>query len=106
MVNTSRRVVEYDAATMTANDARGRRLRSGAVAAVARRPYLWSEAFRSLFVMTRKNWWRTAPFLPTPDPEYLDWRTVTAYGVSSVSIESDDLVAYLQWRRRFRKAMR
>ena len=90
---------------MTAHDVPGRRMPAGTVSAVARRPDLWSEAVRSAFAMSAAGWWRRAPFLPVPEPRYLAWRTSTAYGSADSHIQPDDLVAYLEWRRAFRKAV-
>jgi hypothetical protein len=47
---------------------------------------------------TRADWWRRPPFLPLPDPAYIQFRLETAYGVSGRP-EPADLVAYLRWCR-------
>lgn len=72
--------------------------------AVARRPALWAEAVRTLPALARRNWWRTPPFLPLPDPAYLAWRVGTAYGDPRGPIDERDVVAYLEWRKRQRGA--
>jgi hypothetical protein len=77
-------------------------LRAGA--AVARRPDLWWTAVRQLLVLARPGWWRSAPFLPRPDPAYLRFRLQTMYGGSgSVTGPSSprgaDMVTYLEWCR-------
>jgi len=46
--------------------------------------------------LARPRWWRRAPFLPLPEPEYVRFRLETAYGEIVVP-PSADLVAYLQW---------
>lgn len=69
---------------------------------LARRPRLWVEAVRAAPDLAHRGWWRRPPFLPTPDPEYLRWRTATAYGSPDAPLQADDLIAYLQWRRRQR----
>ena len=98
--------VGYDAHKMTAHDVPGRRLPAGTVGAVLKRPRLWGEAARSVFAMSRPGWWRRVPFLPVPEQDYLEWRTATAYGSSDADVDPDDLVAYLEWRRTFRRAAR
>ena len=90
---------------MTAHDVSGRRLPAGTVGAVAKRPDLWGEAVRSAVAMSARGWWRRRPFLPVPEPRYLAWRTATAYGTADTDIDPNDLVAYLEWRRTFRKAV-
>ena len=74
------------------------------VLAVAKRPRIWGEALRASAAMARRNWWRTPPFLPVPDREYVSWRIATAYGSSDTTPSPDDLVAYLEWRRRQRRS--
>lgn len=71
-----------------------------------RRPGLWPVAVRQAAVMAAPGWWRRAPFLPLPSPDYLRFRLVTAYGGDGKVAGSDapalgeDLVAYLAWCRR------
>ena len=72
--------------------------------AVARRPGLWPEAVRAAFASAPRRWWRQSPYLPVPDRTYLAWRTTTAYGVAGAAPPAEDLVAYLRWRRRQRRA--
>ena len=69
---------------------------------LARRPSLWPEAVRSARSLAPRGWWRRPPFLPVPDRRWLHFRLVTAYGGDgSTPIEADDLVTWLEWRRRF-----
>jgi hypothetical protein len=63
------------------------------------RPGLWSTAVRQVFVLARPGWWRTPPRLPLPDPEYLRFRLVTAYGDAEREPEPADVVTYLHWCR-------
>jgi hypothetical protein len=73
---------------------------SGAAArAVLVRPHLWATALRQAGRLARPGWWRRAPFLPRPDPDYLAFRMETQYGAPSHPPEADDLVAYLEWCR-------
>lgn len=48
----------------------------------------------------RRGWWRRAPFLPLPDPEYLEWRMHTAYGDECGLPPVEDVVRFARWRRR------
>jgi hypothetical protein len=75
-----------------------------AALAVARRPSLWGTAARQSVVLARPRWWRRRPYLPVPDPEYLRFRMLTAYGDPGHPPEADDLVAYLHWCREFPRA--
>lgn len=69
---------------------------------VARHPSLWSTAVRQARLLARPRWWRKAPFLPLPDPAYLKFRMVTAYGGDGTATpEPGDVVAYLQWCRAY-----
>ena len=76
----------------------------GPVMAVVRRPRLWGEALRSVLALAPDGWWRRRPFVPIPEPAYLAWRTATAYGSADAAMDPDDVVAYLEWRRTYRKA--
>lgn len=76
------------------------RLPVRAVLAVLIRPQLWPTAVRVAFHLAPSGWWRSAPFLPLPDPAYLRFRMVTAYGGDgSTPAEDADLVTYLRWCR-------
>lgn len=70
--------------------------------AFARRPDLWLEAARSSFAFAPNRWWRSFPFLPIPDAGYMAWRRFTAYGDPDRELSGDDLIAFLEWRRRQR----
>ncbi len=70
------------------------------VLAVVVRPHLWPTAVGAAIALAPDGWWRRYPFLPLPDPTILRWRLTTAYGSSEGSIDPDDLVAFLRWRRR------
>ncbi len=75
------------------------------VAAVGRRPDLWVEGVRTLFAVSPRNWWRKAPFLPVPDKAYADWRLATAHGDSTIALPPQDLILYLEWRKKQHKAL-
>jgi hypothetical protein len=63
---------------------------------VAIHPRLWWIAARQALRIARPRWWRQAPFLPLPDPEYLRFRLETAYG-EVIAPRPADLIAYLEW---------
>ena len=72
----------------------------GAVRAVISRPSLWPTALRQLARMSPPRWWTRRPFLPVPDPDYLQFRLETQYGQASESagvMQPDDVVVYLRW---------
>jgi len=70
------------------------------VTAVLAHPSLWATALRQLRVLAPTGWWRRRPFLPLPDPAYLRFRMVTAYGGDGDrSPDPEDLVTYLRWCR-------
>jgi hypothetical protein len=69
--------------------------------AVVARPRLWGVAVRQAFRLAPRRWWRHSPYLPVPDREYLRFRVQTQYGTGERSPEPADVVAYLDWCRRF-----
>ena len=69
--------------------------------AVALRPRLWRVAVAQMLRLAAPGWWRRWPLLPLPDPDYLRFRLQTAYGDRRVGPEPEDVVAYLEWCRRF-----
>jgi hypothetical protein len=46
--------------------------------------------------LARARWWRRPPFLPLPDPGYLEFRLRTQYGDAGVA-SPEDVVTYLEW---------
>ena len=64
--------------------------------ALLRRPRLLFEAMRTYFAMRRRG-------RPTPSRAYLRWRSFTAYGDHNAAFESDDVIDFLEWRRRNRR---
>lgn len=71
------------------------------VRALLRRPHLWGTAVVVLLRTARPGWWRSAPFLPTPDPAYLRFRMETQYGGDGSTVpDPDDVVTYLGWCHR------
>jgi hypothetical protein len=71
------------------------------VAAVARRPWLWPTAVTQLFRLAPRGWWRRPPFVPVPDRNYLRFRLQTQYGDPEHEPEPADVIAWLEWCRRF-----
>jgi hypothetical protein len=72
---------------------------AGAALAVARRPDLWVTAARQVARLAPEGWWRRSPYLPLPDPTYLRFRMVTAYGGDGEAPRPHDVVTYLHWCR-------
>jgi hypothetical protein len=72
-----------------------------AALAVARRPALWGVAVVQLVRLAPRGWWRRWPPVPAPDPAYLRFRLQTQYGDPDRAPEPADVVAYLQWCRRY-----
>ncbi|CAN5808891.1 hypothetical protein BH23GEM9_BH23GEM9_25450 [soil metagenome] len=50
----------------------------------------------------RRQWYRHAPFLPVPPPEYIAWRLQTAYGSDDAIPPARDFARYLRWSARQR----
>ncbi len=73
---------------------------------VAVRPRLWGEGTRTLLAVAPLRWWRKRPFLPVPDQSYASWRLATAHGDASIPLSSDELISYLEWRRRQHRPLR
>jgi len=62
-------------------------------------PRLGVDLIRTGWAFRRRAWWKTAPFLPVPDPAYLRWRMYTAYGDERAVPPVDDVVRFARWRR-------
>ncbi len=65
--------------------------------ALAGRPGLWATAGTQLFALAPNDWWRSAPFLPLPEPSYFAFRVQTAYGNEEPVPKADDVITYLAW---------
>ena len=74
--------------------------------AVAARPGLWGTAAVQVIRLAPRGWWRRWPPIPTPDPDYLRFRLVTAYGDPARAPAPEDVVTYLEWCRRWRGVLR
>lgn len=62
-------------------------------------PRLAIDLLRTAWAFRRREWWRTAPFLPLPDRDYLRWRMYTAYGHHDAVPPADDVISFARWRR-------
>jgi len=69
-------------------------LRPGAV------PVLLRAAWR----FRARDWYRRPPFLPMPHGDYMQWRLETAYGGPESLPRLDEVVRYLRWGERLRRA--
>ena len=76
------------------------------VGAVLVRPGLWLTALRQVVELAPAGWWRRPPFLPRPDPAYLDFRLETMYGDRGHRTSADEVIGYLRWCREHRRALR
>jgi hypothetical protein len=72
-------------------------LRLAARAAV--NPRLALDLIRAMWAFRRRLWWKTVPFLPLPDREYLRWRMYTAYGDEEAIPPVRDVIGFARWRR-------
>ena len=62
-------------------------------------PRLAVDLLRTGWAFRRRGWWRSAPFLPTPDRAYLRWRMYTAYADEDAVPPVRDVIAFARWRR-------
>lgn len=70
------------------------------VLAVLAHPKLWPTALRQAVLLAPNRWWTRFPFLPLPDPAYMRFRMVTAYGGDGRrAADPEDLLTYLRWCR-------
>ena len=89
--------------TVTATQVPGVRWWLRLTGALVRQPHLWGTAVAVLFRTARPGWWRSAPFLPLPDAEYLRFRMETQYGGDGTTVpDTADVITYLGWCRRTR----
>jgi len=62
-------------------------------------PRLALDLVKTAWAFRRRDWWRSAPFLPLPDPAYLRWRMHTAYGDEAAIPPVEDVIRFARWRR-------
>lgn len=68
-----------------------------------RHPSLAWEAIRLAAATAAPGWFRKAPFVPRPEPRYLDWRMLTAYGRPDAAPTEREVEEFLRWRRTLRR---
>jgi len=67
-----------------------------------RRPGLLPTLVRQALLLAPRGWWRSWPPIPAPAPDYLHFRSLTAYGGEGTAPpEPDDVVAWLDWVRQW-----
>ncbi|MDE0377544.1 MAG: hypothetical protein OXK16_16515 [bacterium] len=66
-------------------------------------PSLAWEAVRLAAATAAPGWFRKAPFVPRPEPGYLDWRMLTAYGRPDAIPTEREVEEFLRWRRALRR---
>jgi hypothetical protein len=62
-------------------------------------PRVAADLLSLAWAFRRRRWWANPPFLPVPDPEYLDWRIHTAYGDERTLPPVEDIIRFARWRR-------
>jgi len=67
------------------------------------RPRLAVDLLTAAWAFRRRDWYRIPPFLPLPSPEYMRWRMYTAYGDEAAVPPVEDVVRFVQWRRKLLK---
>lgn len=86
--------------------ARGELLKSwltpGLAIFIARHPRVLVPIVGAGWRLRRRSWWRRPPFLPVPDPEYWNFRFVTAYAHSGRTPRPDEVVDAARWSMRQR----
>lgn len=65
----------------------------------ARSPRRARDLLSMAWAMRRRDWYRVAPFLPVPPPEYVRWRMLTAYGDPRAVPPVEDVLRFARWRR-------
>ncbi|MDA8197598.1 MAG: hypothetical protein M0019_10405 [Actinomycetota bacterium] len=71
--------------------------------AIVSKPSLYLTALLQLKAFTRRRWWASFPYLPTPSMSYLRFRMETLYGSVDALPPSKDLLEYLEWCRTQRR---
>lgn len=72
------------------------------LAAIARRPSLAPTLARQIVKLAPARWWRQAPFLPLPSPDYVRFRTVTSTGAEETLPAIGEIIDWLEWCRSMR----
>lgn len=66
----------------------------------ARDPRLLLPLLAAAWRFRARGWYRRAPFLPLPPPDYVAWRLHTAYGDEQAVPPAPHLARYLRWSGR------
>jgi hypothetical protein len=77
----------------------------GMIRVALRRPGVWPALVGLAWASRGRGWWRRVPFLPLPPPEYLAWRSETAWGEEAGGSD-EAVVRYLHWTREMRRRSR
>jgi hypothetical protein len=64
------------------------------------RPRLALDLLGAAWSFRRRGWLRTPPFLPIPPARYMRWRMYTAYGDENAVPPVEDVIRFVQWRRK------
>ncbi len=75
-----------------------------AVLAVLVRPRLWLIALYELRVLAVSGWWKSWPPLPKPGRSWIEFRAETQYGHKQADPSPEDILAWLEWCRKTRRA--
>ena len=67
--------------------------------------HLLPSVISASYAFRARRWWKQAPFLPLPEPEYTRWRLYTAYGSSRRRPSFPDIAAFALWRQRIRRVV-
>lgn len=62
-------------------------------------PRLALDLLKMAWAFRSRGWYRTPPFLPLPDRQYMRWRMYTAYGDENAVPPTEDVVRFARWRR-------
>ncbi len=73
---------------------------------VLRRPRTLVWLARAAWRFRSNGWYRRAPFVPLPPPEYVAWRLETAYGETDQVPDADEIERYLGWANWMRRVKR
>jgi len=78
----------------------------GALAEVARRPYLWATALRQWRAVVPPGWWARGLPVPMPTRPYMALRLEAMFGPGGGRLSPPELVGYLEWCRWMRSLAR
>lgn len=67
------------------------------MAHLARHPGDIPMVTRAAWRLRREGWWRRAPFLPVPGPDYWQFRLATATGSATGTTSVREVINYAKW---------